>query len=104
MLLKEHKIKLWRGENEAEVNHEKHYSEDSLKNIASKKIKGETKLKETQEEGNALPHKSIFDMKFEKLANKNADPSEQVVSNLPLESSVKNDLNNEENYHEGSDI
>ena len=75
--------------NRLEVKHKKYYSEESLKTNASKKIKRYTKLKKAQEEDNALPHKYVFDVKLENLAHSNADPNEEVMSTVPLESSIK---------------
>ena len=75
--------------NGAEIKCEKYDSEDSLKTIASKKVKIESKSKETQEEHSTLPHKSAFDVNVERLVNSNASPSKEVTSTVPLESSFK---------------
>ena len=47
-------MKLLRRKNGVKAKYEKYYSENPLKTIARKK-KRKTKLKETQEEDNALP-------------------------------------------------
>ena len=79
-----------------EVKYEKFNSEDTSMTPANRKVKRESKLKETQEEDNAFPCESIFCTKLEKLVSSIADPSKEATSTVKLESSTNNDLHNED--------